>query len=360
MRWVVAFIFFAATACASGGIAEDAEGDPLASAVDAWANDNDISAVSVALVSPDGDVTTLGGSRDGEPPDVNSLYEVGSLTKTMVAATALLLVESGILDLDVPIQRWLPEFPRGDAVTLRHLLSHTSGISDGSAEDADLGELAQFLEPVEPPELVETAAGFVGAGEVPAEHRYANSGYWVVGGVIEAATGQDLAAVMREHLLDPLELADTFLAWSESVPRDLEPGELAGPTGEALALGSEVVPGVVSRAWAAGGVVSTASDMATFYDALFDGLVTASSREDLTTPPGGSTYGLGVERRRWAGGVAGWGHNGAIPGYSVSAAVGNNGWTVVVLTNRFAVTSAGVSPDGEAFIGSLLTIVDAP
>lgn len=321
----------------------------LESKVDSWAETNNVAAVSVAIGSPEGAMTLVSGSRDGDVPSPGALYEVGSLTKTLVAATTLSLAEDGIVDLDDPVARWLPSFPRGDAITLRQLLSHTAGLSDGREEEPDLSDVVAFLDAVEPSELVDAAASYVGDSGLPAPFEYANSGYWVVGAILEEATGSTLEELVRDQVLTPLGLDDTYLAWTGSPP--LVPGELAGPNGDAVSLGSEVLPGMVSRAWAAGGVASTASDMAVFYAGLFNGLLQEASLEEMAVIDG---YGLGIDRRRWGDGVDGWGHNGAIPGYTSSAGVSDDGWTVVVLTNRFTVTAAGLDPDTEAFVGELL------
>lgn len=321
----------------------------LESAVDDWAETNEVAAVSVAIASPDGTMTLLSGSRNGNAPSPGALYEVGSLTKTLVATTTLSLAEDGIVDLDEPVARWLPSFPRGDEITLRQLLSHTAGLSDGREDEPDLEDVVAFFDAAEPSELVDAAASYVRDTGLPAPFEYANSGYWVVGAVLEEATGSTLEELVQKRVLTPLGLDDTYLAWTGSPP--LVPGELAGPTGDAVSLGTEALPGMVSRAWAAGGVASTAPDMAAFYAGLFDGLLQEASLEEMAVIDG---YGLGIDRRRWADGVAGWGHNGAIPGYTSSAGISDDGWTVVVLTNRFSVTAAGLDPDTEAFVGELL------
>lgn len=317
--------------------------------MDAWAETNNVASVSVAIVSPDGAMTLLSGSKDGDPPPPGGLYEVGSLTKSLVAATTLSLAENGAVELDEPVVRWLPSFPRGDVITLRQLLSHTAGLSDGREDEPDLEDVVAFMDAVEPSELVDAAASYVGDSGLPAPFEYANSGYWVVGAILEEATGSPLEELMQDQVLTPLGLDDTYSAWNGSPP--LVPGELSGPNGDAVSLGSEVLPGMVSRAWAAGGVVSTASDMGAFYAGLFDGLLQEASLEEMAVIDG---YGLGIDRRRWSDDIGGWGHNGAIPGYTSSAGVSDDGWTVVVLTNRFTVTAAGLDPDTETLVGELL------
>jgi D-alanyl-D-alanine carboxypeptidase len=315
--------------------------------VDRWAADSEVSAAAVATVSPGGSVEFFGASATGAPPAKTDLFAVGSLTKTMVAATVLELVEEGNLELDVPIVRWLPSFPRSDQITLRQLLSHTAGIVDERGDD-DFSDLSELLAAPTPDDLLERARASVGGSDLPAPHSYSNSGYWIVGAIVEEATGGSLAAAVRRHLLVPLGLTDTYLGWSEEPPRPPVPGELAGPSGGVFEVGTEALTAIMSAAWAAGGVISTAPDMATFYAALFSDLLSPSSSAALTD----SAYGLGIEERQ--GSVPGWGHNGAVPGYAAAAIVGDNGWTVVVLSNRLQITTNGILPDTESLAAAVL------
>ena len=108
------------------------------------------------------------------------------MTKTFTAAVALQLVEEGQLSLDEPIERWLPDLPGADQITLDMLLSHTSGLGDV---------------PGQPP-----------IGEPGAAFSYSNGGYAVIGQLIERVLGEDLATVIDERLTGPLALADTSLS----------------------------------------------------------------------------------------------------------------------------------------------------
>ncbi len=331
----------------------------LALTVDRWALDNAVGAVAVGVVTPTGEIITVMASRNGIEWPVDSLFEVGSLTKTVVAATAVSLAARGVVDLDVPIATWLPDFPAADTITLRHLMGHTAGLQDGNAEP-DPAELLRLSRPVAPEELIEQAGGLVGAIPAGTSHAYSNAGYWVVGAVLEAATGEPVAATIRAEVLEPLGLEDTYLAWSEDLGADLVPGEVAiGADTEPLQLGPEPLAGVITAAWSAGGIVSSAPDMAAFYGALFGGeLLPEAWVGEMQAPSAGSGYGLGIERRRY-GSLEAWGHNGAVPGYTASALrqESPDGYAVVVLANKLVVTSDGIQPDTETFAAHLLNQV---
>ncbi|MBT8207487.1 MAG: beta-lactamase family protein, partial [Acidimicrobiia bacterium] len=265
---------------------------------------------------------------------VDGLFEVGSITKTLVAITALRLAEEGRIDLDAPIVGYAESVAPSPTTTLRQLLNHTSGLVDPEVEPS-LESLLDLTRIYTPQELVETTLEAVGT-LAPGRYRYSNSGYWLAGATLAEAGDAPLEVLIREMVLDPLGLEDTFLAWAEPVPRPLVPGYVAFTAdGGELPLGTSIIPAMVTGAWSAGGVVSTASDIAALFNSLFGGtLLEPASLAELLELPDGSSYGLGIERRTADGNDA-WGHNGVIAGYRSSAIHDpDTGLTVVVLSNR--------------------------
>ena len=160
------------SACSDSGSSISSE--ELQPIIDDWAERHAVSDVAVSVRSPSGSFTSAGFSTGVEVPDDSSLFPVGSIGKTITAATVLLLVEDGILDLDEPIEAWLPDFPRADEITLRMLLSHTAGMAclDHPIPDRfdDPTALNIFLERFSVAELLETARNLVGDAELPAGH----------------------------------------------------------------------------------------------------------------------------------------------------------------------------------------------
>jgi D-alanyl-D-alanine carboxypeptidase len=196
-------------------------------------------------------------------------FEVGSVTKTFVAALVLALVEDGALGLDDEVAAHLPGRVESlRSITVRSLLNHTSGLPD-FFEDAAVAEAwrAGAILDWSLDRLIEICVAL--PRHEPGRFRYANSNYLVVGLVIESVMSRPLDETIHRRILDPLDLAETRL------PRN------------AIA--------------AAGGLVSTADDLARFFCALPAGQVIsdASLREMLTTVPSNwaesKRYGLGIE-----------------------------------------------------------------
>ena len=354
----VALFGLLAMACSSSNASEAVDPAALQPIVDAWAEANDMSVLAVSVRSPSGSVTSVGYSAEGDTPDDRSLFITGSLGKTMMAATTLLLVEDGVLDLDEPIERWLPEFPRANEITLRQLLSHTAGLTDRRPEsDLDPGpeSLERYEEGRTPAELLAEAANVVSEASLPAQHSYSTASFWAAGAVIESATGESLADVMQVRVFEPLGMDDSHLDWPGAIDQALVEGELTLPSGEVIPLGTEIIPDIMSAGWGPGGVLSSARDVAVFYGALFDDLLAPESVEAMTsTTPESESYGLGIGTRRWAADTAGWGHGGATLGYSSEAGVTDDGWTVAVLTNHFDLASGGQMPDPNGLVGEVL------
>jgi len=204
-------------------------------------------------------VTALGD--EGSPVTGRTQFRLCSITKPMTSTLALGLVEEGLLDLDEPVVRRIPELSLADAaaresVTLRHLLLHTSGLEGewrgdlegyGAGEDAlaglvaDYGKLGQYA-PV---------GRFWG---------YCNTGYWLAGRLIEVATGTSYEEALRQRVLAPLGMRDTVLSAAEATP-----GLLAQPhavrQGEPVPIGSLAFP---RCRVSSGGVISSVDDLLRF------------------------------------------------------------------------------------------------
>ncbi|MBI5029824.1 MAG: beta-lactamase family protein [Chloroflexi bacterium] len=143
------------------------------------------------------------------PVDADTLFQIGSTTKTFTATLAMRLVEMGKLDLDAPIRQYLPNFRLRDEdvaarVTMRHLLTHTGGWLGDYFDDLGDGDdaLAKYVAAmVELPQL--TPLGTIWS--------YNNAGFGVAGRVIEVITGKTYEAALKEYVLDPLDLKMSFI-----------------------------------------------------------------------------------------------------------------------------------------------------
>ena len=241
-----------------------------------------------------------------------------SVTKMFVAAAVLRLVESGVLRLADDVREWLPQAP--PEATVRELLCHTTGLADYVAAAPYLAAVAARPgQPWDLDRILDTAPA--GDRGPLGGFRYCNAGYWLLGAVLEKATGRPLPEVLSATVFEPAGMAST------SYPTA---GERVTETG-------------YDTRWAgpAGAVWSTPRDLVAFLSALFGGsLLSAGSLTAMTTavsvaagPPWREPgYGLGLMIDRGHGTV---GHGGSGPGYGGAAfTTPASGRSVAVITRE--------------------------
>lgn len=275
--------------------------------------------------------------RPARPIRVTDRLRVASITKTFVAAVVLQLVGERRLSLDENVTRWLPGvLPTGHTATVRQLLNHTSGIPDFPDEPtfARFREDVRLFVPAREAVAIATAApSLFGPGD---GWSYSNTGYEVLGLLIERLTGDPIAKVLSERILVPLRLDDTSFEPRPGRPRALAHGyALPGSDlAQAAVRPRDVTDAVNPGASASGALVSTIGDVARFYHALFSGeLLPKELLAEMmkTVPTGGpNQQGLGVFRYPVSCGSA-WGHGGFFPGYVTAALASRDGSHVVVL-----------------------------
>src|SRR3954454_4538276 len=268
-------------------------------------------------------------------------FRVGSVTKTFVATVVLQLAGEGKLSLDDSVEHWLPgEVPNGAAMTVRQLLTMTSGIFDYLNDGDDTVLRREVANPNvrwTAPQLVAIATGHAPRFAPGTSWSYSNTGYIVLGQIAEKAAGVPISDSLRDRIFAPAGLRATSF---ETGPR------IAGPH----AHGYDALTGKKLRdysvldqtwAWTAGAIVSNADDLARFYRALLQGhLLRADllATMETTVPmgggaPAGYAYGAGIATVPMPCGTA-WGHNGSTPGY-LSSVINSRGAKrqVVVLVN---------------------------
>lgn len=332
-------VLVATITCAHAGI-DDAMRVRFQRAVDSVQRTEKIQGISAAvLVDDDIWAGTAGESFVGSPIRPDMVLGIGSNTKTLMAVALLRLQEQGRVDLDAPIIRWVPRHPNIDTtITVRQLLNHTSGVGDYSAlksyRDACLADPKRRWKLDELMDLIpvqEFAPG-TSAG-------YCNTNYLLAGIVAQEATGLSLYQIFRRELFNPLSMDSTRLYPDEPLTGELAHRWMGGRDAFAVPMDAEW-----SGAWAAGAVVSTASEMAQFYRALFNGqILNEQSMAQLTAFVGANEYGLGISRKM-IGGSAVIGHTGEIRGYSsVMFRVPSIQANVVVLTNSIPSNPVGVA-----------------
>ncbi|WP_167660014.1 serine hydrolase domain-containing protein [Nocardia mangyaensis] len=300
------------------------------------------------------------GSRilgQNDPVLVEDFFRVGSTTKTMVGTVALQLVGEGRLALDESVSRYRAGVPNGDDITIADLLNMRSGLfsynenpSFAAIMDDDPGRVWK------PEALLRIGFASEPYSAPGTEFRYSNTNTILLAAVLEQVTGQDIGSLLTHRIFRPLDLTKTSYPepGEATLPSPSPRGYLYGTNTSALS--SVVLPSAqvaaartgdlaptdvtnLDPSWigAAGGVISTAQDLATYVRALVgsDELIGPElQRERLTSAapldrrdPAGIRYGLGLES---FGPMLG--HDGAIPGFQTFMGYDpDTGITIVVL-----------------------------
>lgn len=220
-------------------------------------------------------------------------YFIGSITKTYTAVTILRLAEERRLSLDDTIDRFLPSFPEGSKITVRHLLSHTSGLKDFYAYFYFRPKREEMIELVtkrwSQDELIKLSSRFGRWFEPGTDWDYSSTNYFLLGVIIERAGGVSLPEAYRRYIYEPLGIHRTWLSRHEEARGSVPTGYM-GPVegwkhsemfGE---LGATTVLDQSSAEWSAGGIVATAEENIRFLRGLFAGeLLAPASLKAMTT-----------------------------------------------------------------------------
>jgi CubicO group peptidase (beta-lactamase class C family) len=217
------------------------------------------------------------------PVTADTLFQIGSTTKTFTSTVAMKLVQDGLLELDAPVRKYIPDFRVVDEdvstrVTVRHLMTHTSGWF-GDFE-LDTGDDSNALEL-----YVQAMAELPQLTPMDALMSYSNSAFVLLGRVLEVVSGKTLDVLMRETILEPLELHDTVLWAHEAITKRTAIGHKQSESDE-----TKVIP-----VWrlprydhADGGLVSSARNQMRYarfqMGQLGDVPINAASRLEMQTP----------------------------------------------------------------------------
>lgn len=223
----------------------------------------------------------------------DSVFRIGSLTKQFTAAGLLTLVEAGRVRLDDPLSRYLPEYPGGDRITILELLNHTSGVRNfnglpGYLEDTVLRDMNTA-------ELIDLFSRESLDFEPGTNWAYSNSGYVLVGAVIEAVTGMPWHVYLQRTFFTPLRMTHTGYA--------LEP-RLAAMQAPGYTYDNDTLIPMramsMTQPHAAGALVSNADDLLKWNRALHEGRVLRTATYQRMIAPEGAAararipYGLGL------------------------------------------------------------------
>lgn len=243
------------------------------------------------------------------PNEPNTKFRVASISKSIAAILAMRLVEQGKLSLDAKVSDYLPDYRKdvADKVTVRHLLSHTSGIPDTLTRPG-LWE-REIRDPFTPQELLARYSNGTLEFEPGTKFKYGTMAYVLLSLIIEKATGRTFEQAQREEVLEPLEMRDTGIEGASPIVVRNEQGRsmLKGksPIIERMATGYMKVNNEYSRspfmdmthAYAGGTIYSTVEDLFRLDRALYnDKFISKQTREKMFTPVLSDT-GLGWNTR---------------------------------------------------------------
>jgi D-alanyl-D-alanine carboxypeptidase len=328
-----------------GAVTAAAQSGPsLAQRLDSLAGSGVLEKRAVGIVAAvvRGDDTLLFkayGKADVEwdiPMPLDAMFEIGSVTKQFTAAAILQLRDQGKLDLDDPVKRWLPDFdPRGNPLTLRRLLDHTSGIV-GLTEMPEFDHLVtnEHFPRDSAYALIKRYPFQFPTGE---QQNYSNSAFFLLGLVVEKASGMTYEDYIEKKIFEPLGMTRSMYCNSrDNIPRRAH-GYMVPPT----KVIHRARANVHTWPFAAGSLCSTAADMVTWLKALHGGKVLSPrSYAEMITPSklnDGTPlrYGMGLQVTPDVSGLKYIGHGGSIPGFWVEV-----GWypdatlAVVVMMNN--------------------------
>jgi len=266
-------------------------------------------------------------------------YSIGSISKQFTAAAILLLQEEGKLTLDDPVGKYVPGLTRGDEVTIRQILSHTSGYQDYWPEDY---VMTPMLVPESPQQILDTWAKKPLDFEPGTQWQYSNTNFVIAGRIVEQITGHPLMDLLTTRIFRPLGMTSV---WNSD---EAKLTSVDATPYYRHALGPLRVAPKEGRGWvfAAGELAMTAHDLALWDESLIaQSILKPDSYKQMFTEiklkdGKGTHYGLGVEVMD-RNGHRSIEHSGEVSGFvSDNEVLVDDGVAVAVLTNQDAVGAA--------------------
>jgi D-alanyl-D-alanine carboxypeptidase len=270
------------------------------------------------------------------PVSTSARFRIGSTTKTFVATVVLQLADEGRLGLDDPIARHLPGLvPGGEAITVRQLLNHTSGLYDYAHErdwSTNRWRGEARWRTYRPQELLDVAFAHPPYFAPGQGWHYSNTNYVLAGLLVEKLTGEPYGDAVTERIIRPLRLNQTTVPGTDpGVPEPHAHGY--ADVGGTLVDATEMNP---SLDWAAGEMISTASDLGRFFSALLAGELTSaaalSAMRDTVETGQVFRYGLGLQQYDLPCGTTVLGHGGELLGFLTYAMASADGGRQLALS----------------------------
>jgi D-alanyl-D-alanine carboxypeptidase len=340
-RWIPAV--FCLAAGAGNLLAQSRPGAPsdLASSlrpqITAALRASGVPSVSIAVVSNGrlafAQAFGMADMAAGRAASVETRYAVGSVSKQFTAAILLLLTEEGRLSLDDPVSRYFPDLAGANRVTIRQLLSHTSGYQDYAPQDY---MIPAWTRPVTPSQILDQWATKPLDFAPGTRWEYSNTNYVLAGQIIEKVTGQSIMALLGEHIFQPLGMS------SAGDCSERRPGDATAYTRYALGPSRPALREAPGWYFAAGELCMTPSDLARWDIAFLNHRILSPrsydefTREVRLNNGDHTNYALGLQIGS-LGGIPTLTHGGEVSGFLASNWIlPNRGGAVVVLSNQDA------------------------
>lgn len=286
----------------------------------------------------------------GIPNDVNTKFRIGSITKQFVSMIVMQLVGEGKIKLDAAMTEYIPDYRRdtGDKVTIHHLLTHTSGIpsytglpgfwSDSTRNSYSLDYMTEHF----------LSGDF--EFEPGSQYRYNNSGYYLLGIIIEKVTGNSLSDELQKRIFDPVGMSNTGIDQYEVILKNRATGYVKGA--------NDLIREPyfhMENAYAAGAMYSTVGDLYKWDRALYtEKLLSKELKEKMFTPfLANYAYGWGVNKREIPGetdSVTVIAHSGGINGFNTLIFRIVDDEHLIVLLNNSGPTRLGLMARDISYI----------
>lgn len=282
------------------------------------------------------------------PNTPETKFELGSVTKQFTAACILQLSEQGKLNLDDKLSKYLPNFPKGDSVTIHMLLNHTSGIANYTAQP-QFGSLATLH--LSKDSMISFFGSKPYTSSPGTKYQYTNSGYFLLGYIIEKVSGLSYSDYLQKNIFDKIGMPNSFLNKPDSILAMRARGY--DQKGKKTANADFIT---MDWPFSAGAIISTVDDLYKWDRALYGTtILSEASKQKMFTPDKGN-YGYGfiidsleTHPRIW--------HNGSIPGFitNISRYI-NDDVCVIVLANTIVVQN-NTLPITDVLAGGLAGIL---
>lgn len=263
-----------------------------------------------------------------------TIFQIGSVTKQFTAAAVLRLQEQNKLNVQDKISKYFPDFPKGDSITIENLLNHTSGIFNYTNDPAFMQ--SEALKSISEKKMIALFKNKPLNFSPGSQWAYSNSGYMLLGYIIQKVAGKPYEQVIRETIFSPLDMTSSGFNFTVLQSPDKA-------TGYFFISGTEnneatIVDSTVS--FAAGAIYSTTGDLYKWYKGLMSGkIITQASLDKATTPfKNNYGYGLAIDSAFNKRTIS---HSGGIFGFSSNLTIIPEDDACIVMLNNFGNPSIG-------------------